>query len=301
VKFTDEEIANLMLRFEALIGHLELRSVTTYEKDLKKALERIFIAFMDSEDMADMARRREVARAIVKEMKPVYGNLGENILTDMAAIAGITNDLMNYAYQGSFVEKALSFNARTTLFGFELGDLLKGNEEDAVKQFKRVIADGIARGKNKTEVYREFKKLGEKKMKHVSQVLVGDAMKKAREMSQEETYKQLEKQGLVKGVEWLATLEANTCICAGEQVNLSDGSSKPIEKISPNDSIITHLGNEAKVKAKMDMGEKEVIEVIFDDGRRIKGTKDHRVWTGEKWVELGDIEGIKEERIKEYA
>jgi len=211
---TQNEQDNLIMRFQALIGHLELKSVGVYENQLKDALDRILAAFIKSEDLTDLAARREIAKIIVDEMGKIYGDLGANILADMALMAQITDDVYKYIYSSSPVAKSLNFTKKTLLHGYELGDMLQSNETDAVKQFKRVIAQGLTEGSTYRQVTKELTDLGKKKFNHVSNVLVEAAMTEARWQSTDATYRQLEKEGILEGVEFNAFLEANTCdIC----------------------------------------------------------------------------------------
>ena len=289
--YTDAERLNVLLRLEALVGKVKLKSMGVYEKDMINLLNRMIAEYVKTEGMTDLQRRKAIDKIIKDALGDTYKTLQPNIIEDMKEMASLYSEVVNVLYDTP-IDKVYHFNERTLIYGYELGDVIDSNEVDNIKTFKRIIAEALREGKHPRTVGRELKRSVDKASTHVRDVWIQGAMDEARWAAMLDSYKYLEEQGYVTSFQWVATLEVNTCIKEGEAVNLSDGTSKQIEKIESGDEIITHLGNIAKVKAKADMGNKEVLEVVFDDGRVIRGTPDHKIWTGEEWLELGDIEGI---------
>ena len=212
---TDNERANILLRYEALTDKVNSKTITTYEQSIYEALNKIIYSFIDTEDLTDLQRRRLVAKVILNEFNPTYKELSDNLMGEMTYLSEHAGLFLVSTFTANPTLKALNFNSKTLLHGYELGDMLKTNKDEHVKQFKRIVADAVTEGKHSKEVLREMKKLNNKKLSHVKGVLVQSAIAEARKQSMYDTYDQLEKQGIIKGYEWLATLELRTCpICA---------------------------------------------------------------------------------------
>jgi hypothetical protein len=91
------------------------------------------------------------------------------------------------------------------------------------------------------------------------------------------------------GVMLVATLDSRTCIGKNQIVNLYNGKTKKIQDIAYGDEVISHLGKKRKVLAAEKTGKKEVIRVVFSDGREIIATPDHKIWTGDQWKTLEEL------------
>jgi tRNA-splicing ligase RtcB len=84
------------------------------------------------------------------------------------------------------------------------------------------------------------------------------------------------------------------CIGAGAAVTTMDGFTRPIELITSNDpvacmhdgrtrAVVSHWGAVAQ-------GTKPVMELRLVNGRSLRLTADHRVWTERGWVAVGDLD-----------
>ncbi len=208
---TDAERGSLLLRYEALITKVELTSTTAFQDDLIKAIERTVGKFVTTEDESDLRRRREVTRVIVDQLDPAFKDLGMNLLDDMSKVAGNFNKFAAGLYKEDPIDKVYKFTNKTLINNYELGDLLHSNHTDAVKRFKMVVAQGISEGKSSKQVARDLKNSGEKIYDWVSDIVVQGAIKTANVEAMNDTFAQLEKDGLVEEYEWVATLELNTC------------------------------------------------------------------------------------------
>lgn len=77
------------------------------------------------------------------------------------------------------------------------------------------------------------------------------------------------------------------CFTPDTRVIMSDNASVPIETIKVGDFVKDHNGNDQKVlevfKYQVD---EEILELEFDDGRKVKCTKDHKFLTKNRgWIE----------------
>lgn len=145
---TDIERYHLLLRYEALASQLKLDGLTSYEKSILDALDKVIAAFVTSEDMTELQRRRLLTKLITEELDPAYKTLSDNLLAEMALIAGLSASYISELYLDTPIEKALKFSTKTLIQGYELGDILKTNNSDHIKQFKRIIALGLSEGKH---------------------------------------------------------------------------------------------------------------------------------------------------------
>jgi hypothetical protein len=84
------------------------------------------------------------------------------------------------------------------------------------------------------------------------------------------------------------------CVVAGSAVAMGDGTSVPIENITKGARILARGRDDngrdglviREVKALLDQGKRECIEMLFDDGRTIVCTPDHRFLTAEgAWID----------------
>ena len=87
------------------------------------------------------------------------------------------------------------------------------------------------------------------------------------------------------------------CIAEGQSVNLSDGTSRPIEEITEGMNVLCRgkptefEGIESRKVIATSKNRKECLELIFADGRTLICTHDHKILTSEGiWVEAGDLQ-----------
>lgn len=86
------------------------------------------------------------------------------------------------------------------------------------------------------------------------------------------------------------TLKA--CLTVDSIISLSDGSNKLARSITTTDILTSPLGPVRVLDSKTVL--KECLEIELDDGRIIRGTKDHQVWTKQGWVSLEDLNDLHE-------
>ncbi|CAI5714469.1 unnamed protein product [Peronospora farinosa] len=89
------------------------------------------------------------------------------------------------------------------------------------------------------------------------------------------------------------------CIAEGTMVAMADGTSKPIESLVKGDHVMSpRVTNDNSVVADLDMvctrvldnGERECVELKFEDGRELVCTPDHRLLRFDgKWQSAGEI------------
>ena len=96
------------------------------------------------------------------------------------------------------------------------------------------------------------------------------------------------------------------CVVSGTLVTLADGSTVPIEKVQAGTEVLSYHAAVApgetegltarKVDALLDKGHRACVELLFDDGRTLVCTPDHRIRTADgRWVQSGDLVVGKDE------
>lgn len=102
---------------------------------------------------------------------------------------------------------------------------------------------------------------------------------------------------VVKGVEWVSTLDDRTCLLPETNILTVDGD-KELADVQIGDLVFTREQNWKKVIDKQPKVVEEYLEVELSNGRKLKITSDHPVLHNGEWVEIGnlcegdDIEGI---------
>ncbi len=75
------------------------------------------------------------------------------------------------------------------------------------------------------------------------------------------------------------------CIEENSLIQMSDFSNKKIKDIVVGDKIISHDGSYNLVKRKINNGNKKIINLKLRDGRELKCTPDHKIFTLNGWIE----------------
>ncbi|MEL6344154.1 MAG: beta-eliminating lyase-related protein, partial [Myxococcota bacterium] len=89
-------------------------------------------------------------------------------------------------------------------------------------------------------------------------------------------------------------LHKTFCLAEGTPVTMADGTQRPIETLIPG-QIVKAWSDEAEgvrpatLEGSYYTGEKDCVEITFEDGRTITCTADHRIRTTDGWVEAGDL------------
>jgi hypothetical protein len=88
----------------------------------------------------------------------------------------------------------------------------------------------------------------------------------------------------------------DVCIAEGTPINVSSGVSIPIEQVRTGQRVLSFDGQSSSVTsdrivhAAMDNGVKPCIELLFEDGRTLTCTEDHRILTLNGWKPAGELQ-----------
>jgi DNA polymerase III alpha subunit len=89
------------------------------------------------------------------------------------------------------------------------------------------------------------------------------------------------------------------CVDGETTITLADNTVKPIKHVVVGDVVkaydeVTHAYVSSPVDHVYDQGERECIELTFDDGRKLVLTDDHPVLTSRGWIAAGELDSDDE-------
>jgi len=100
--------------------------------------------------------------------------------------------------------------------------------------------------------------------------------------------------GCSAGCNWM-------CLSGDTPINLSNGTSKPIEELKVGDKVLTYNEKTFEVESKLikhTMNRSSEIIKIKIGNKLLKITKNHKVFTDRGWVEAGEL--IKGDKVLIY-
>ena len=97
---------------------------------------------------------------------------------------------------------------------------------------------------------------------------------------------------LVKGYEWVSTLDSRTCLAKNELILMGDGSKKAIQDIKVGEVVIGHSGEPRRVMNTIAKTTERLLRVTLSNGNIVMCTDDHLWLTSNRgWVEAGELNG----------
>lgn len=88
----------------------------------------------------------------------------------------------------------------------------------------------------------------------------------------------------------IGKMSGKQCVAEGSMIMMADGNTKPIEDVEPGELVVCvdedGFQTESKVVAAIDNGEREVYDVLGEDGENLQLTGDHEVLTDRGWVRV---------------
>lgn len=93
---------------------------------------------------------------------------------------------------------------------------------------------------------------------------------------------------VLKGVEFVATLDDRTCLLPESIVRTEDGW-KEIKDISIGDKVLTHTGEFKPVIDKFSQQKTKYLKIKLSNGKTLKITPDHKVLVNGNWIEISKL------------
>ena len=238
---------------------------TILKTDLKK------LAALDADTVADMANSpvgvdlvsghlsTDTLNAIVNESK-LFG--GENLAQWLSAERTALNRAMK-----SVINKNILLGTPITQMVRELIGTKANNYKDGIMRISRARANTIVR----------------------------TSVNAIANSARNQVY--ADNADVIKGKQWLATLDTRTCFVAGTAVLTSKGY-KNIDLIVTGERIIDKDGNESAVLDTQSWYTHDLIELTLENGSVLTCTPDHKFLTDCGWVEAQYL--TKEHDIQEH-
>lgn len=99
---------------------------------------------------------------------------------------------------------------------------------------------------------------------------------------------------LAKAGRGLLFFDEISCFPAGTMITMADGSEKPIEELAEGDEVIGYDLNTGQACANLVLSTRrqhanKLIRIKLADGRELRATGDHKIFTKDGWKEAKDI------------
>jgi len=97
-----------------------------------------------------------------------------------------------------------------------------------------------------------------------------------------------ENQDVLRGVQFVSTLDSRTCLLPETIVNTKEGE-KRIKDVKVGDLVLSHKGNWRRILGKMKTKRDRYLKVKLSNGKILKITSDHLVLKEERWIEVRNL------------
>jgi len=224
---------DLAFKEQTLFELLEAPSKTEAEKVLKLALRDIIDEIEITKGEFTRKRLNELFALIASEISPAYKQLLEDLQQDAIEASAITYG----AYIGAALPKSTIeeiVNQNRLIQGYQFKDLIKATSDNHVRQLKRVIGKGVAKGKPSHVIVKELREKDKKLIKSRLNSAVFTYISESRAITRHKAYNELG----INCFEYVATLDGNTT----EYCREHDGRKyhKPIKEIQGEINIHFH-------------------------------------------------------------
>lgn len=282
-----------------------IRLLNQMESDLKDLLAK-------KSGVTNWTRNRQkVLLAQVQELQKVYhaqinatvnGGLkdfgGVEATTYLAEIATIVSPYnINISLNAITPEKVWATAKRNKMMfpdgtTFTLSQMLKTFEINDITRTKQAIEQGFILGETLPEIQRKIFSTGGKfnLTKRNAETIVRTGVSHLGNTARDLTYSN--NTDIVKGYQWVSTLDERTCITGEASILTKDGT-KPMEDVQIGDQVLSDDGKYHRVQGKSSKIVKELVVVTLENGSVIRCTPDHyfKVTNGDfDWVEAQNLD-----------
>ena len=184
---------------------------------LKLADEKIQNAILKTKGTWTKKKLNEIKAEINNEINKAYGGLFENMQGEVSAVSQVIAGayVSNYSLPNSVIDDLINSNRQIQGYGFK--ELFDTTEANHARQLRVLLSSGVAQGQTALQIAREIgvknSKLSKGQLKTNIYTTISDSRKVARHKS----YEQLEKEDIIKGYIYDATLDGRTTIYCREQ------------------------------------------------------------------------------------
>lgn len=214
-------IYDITLASSVLIEEYRSKGYDDYLQAILLANDKIQQAISKTNGVWTTSKLNEVKRLINDEITKAYGGLFEAIQDESVAIATINqNAVLGYtALTTTLPESAvkdLIKSTRQIQMGqdsqYEFKKLLEGTKQSNIQVLRNTLAGLVATGKHPHEISRDLTFKSDKLSKGQIKSNIFTIVTDAKNQGNYQGYKELEKRGLIKYYEFVATLDSKTSL-----------------------------------------------------------------------------------------
>jgi len=222
---------------ETLFENIQTQSYNDLEAALRIAEERVIAELATSTDEMSRDRLNKIKALITNEIAKSYSGLFESLQDEAVEAAALDYGLMLGTIGATLPKKTVDdiVNSRRLINmspekAYEFKELFKITEENHARQLRTVIAAGVAQGKPSQEIVKDFKIESDRLSKGQINTNIKTVMGQSRKFGRHKSYQLLEKEGVVDGYVYNATLDGRTSLYCRDM----DGTveKRPITEIS---------------------------------------------------------------------
>lgn len=220
---------------------------------LKIAEQNILIQLAKTKGEWTKKRLNDMRKLIDEEIQKAYGGLFASLQDEGTEVASLV-----YGYYlnelGKSVPVAVAeqiVNSNRNIQGYQFKELFKISEEQTARALKVLVASGVNQGRSIDNIIRDFEIKSDKLSKANIRTNINTFIGESRTIARHQSYKELEKSGVIKSYEYFATMDSGTTIWCREHDSRKYDSLDEIEK-----DLHTHF-NERSVALPITDNEEE--------------------------------------------
>ena len=197
---------------------------------LKLADEKIQKAILKTKGDWTKKKLNEIKAEINNEINKAYGGLFENMQTEVSAVSQVIAGayVSNYSLPNSVIDDLINSNRQIQGYGFK--ELFDTTEANHARQLRVLLSSGVAQGQTALQIAREIGVKNSKLSKGQLKTNIYTTIADSRAVARHKSYEQLEKEDIIKGYIYDATLDGRTTIYCREHDQRKYY--KPINEIS---------------------------------------------------------------------
>ena len=208
-----------ILQESTLFELFESEAYSDTEKSLRIALVSINDQLMKVDGKTWTAKRlKDVQSSVNDEITKAYGGLFSTLNDETKDIGKLVASNMNTKVPISTINEINT--PKRLVQGYEAKNLFKVTQDNHARQLNVLIGSGVSQGKSVASMVRDIATKNSKLTKGQLKNAVFTSVTEARAAARHESFKKLEKSGVIDGYEYVAVLDSRTTEYCRDHDNL---------------------------------------------------------------------------------